>query len=140
MVASPWKSLLPEREITLITPLDLHFLDEVQRHALALHARLRVRRLDAIDDEAVLAGGRAVDRDAVRLGFEVGAWRLRDDGAEVTALGQLHELIGRDAVGALAALDVDERLFGGHLDGFRQARDAQGHVQHLGLTERELDT
>ena len=105
--------------------LDLDFLHEVQRHALALHARLRVGGLDAVDDEAVLAGGRAVDRDAVRLGLEVGARRLRDDRAEVTALGQLHELVGRDAVGALAALDVDERLFGRHLDGFRQARDAK---------------
>ena len=57
-------------------------------------------------------------------------------GAEVTALRQLHELVGRDAVGALAALDVDERLFGRDLDAFRQTGHAQRDVEHLGLAER----
>jgi hypothetical protein len=119
--------------------LDLDFLYEVEGHPLALHARLGVGRLDAVDDEAVLAGGRSVDRNAVRLGLEVGAGRLGDDRAEVTPLRQLHELIGRDAVGALAALDVDERLLRRDLDRFREPGHAQCNIEHLGLAERELD-
>ena len=53
--------------------LDLDFFDEVGDHVLARDAALEVRRLDAVDDEAVLAGAGAVDREAAEL--RLPGWR-----------------------------------------------------------------
>ena len=85
---------------------------------------LQVGRLDAVDDEAVLASARAVDRDAAELGLLVGAGRLRDQRREVAALGQLLDLLGRDAGLARALLGVDDGRFGRDRHGLGDAADA----------------
>ena len=76
--------------------LHLDFFDEVDDDVLARQAALQVGRLDAVDDVAVLAGARAVDREAAELRFLVRARRLRDEGREVAALRQQLNLLGAD--------------------------------------------
>ena len=106
--ALPCKSFVPLLVMTLMTPpvappnsarvaarLDLDFFDEVGDDVLARDAALEVRRLDAVDDVAVLAGARAVDRQPAELRFVVGAGRLRDERREVAALREQVDLLAR---------------------------------------------
>ena len=119
--------------------LDLHFVDEVDDQALAGEAVLQVGRLDAVDDVAVLARARAVDREATELRFLVRAGRLRDERREVAATRQQVDLLGAD-VGLPGILpDVDERRFRGDRHGLLHARQRQRELEPLDLAEADVD-
>ena len=119
--------------------LDLDFLDEVGNHVLARDALLEVRGLDAVDDVAVLAGARAVDRQAAELGFRVGAGRLRDERREIAALREQIDLLARDVRLPRALLDVDERRLGRDLHRFGDAGQPERQIHLLDLAEADAD-
>ena len=147
----PLKLLVPLLVTALITPpsraaefggvaarLDLDFFDEVDDHVLAREAGLQVGRLDAVDDEAVLAGAGAVDREAAQLGFLVGAGRLRHQRGEVAAVRQQLDLLGADVGLARALAHVDERRFRRDLSPSRSTPDErQREVDLLDLAEAD---
>ena len=117
--------------------LDLDFVEEVGNDALARHAALQVRGLDAVDDEPVLASARAIDRQTTELAFVVGAGRLRHEGREVAALRQQVDLLAADAGRARALLRVDQRRLGRDLHVFGDAGDAHRQLDLLDLTQAQ---
>jgi hypothetical protein len=87
----------------------LHFVDEVHDHVLAREAALEIRRLDAVDDVAVLAGARAIDREAAKLPFVIRARRLAHERREVAAVRNQRDLLGTDVRLPRRLLDVNQR-------------------------------
>ena len=59
--------------------LHLNLVDELRQDVMTRQAADQVRGLDAIDDEPVLRGARAVDGDAPELRLLVGPRRLADE-------------------------------------------------------------
>ncbi len=119
--------------------LDLHFVDEVDDQALAGEAVLQVGRLDAVDDVPVLAGARAVDREATELGLLVGAGGLRHERREVAATRQQVDLFRPDVGLPRVLLDVDERRFCGDRDRFLYAGERHRELEPLDLPEADRD-
>ena len=95
----------PPNSAVIAARLDLDFFDEVgDRTFVPDDAGLQVGGLDAVDDEAVLAGAGAVDRDAASFGSR--CWRpgaCVTSVCEVAAMRQQLDLLGAD-VGLARAL------------------------------------
>ena len=131
--APPCSAVKPE-DLTWIS------LDEVREHGLALRPGLEVRRLGAVHEIAVLAGARAVDRQATQLlVLRVDARRREDDARDVAARRQLLELLGADDGCTRALPGVHRRGIAGHLDRFLHAGWAHREREGLDLPEAQLD-
>ena len=113
--------------------LDLHLLDEVGEERRRGDAGPEVRRVDAIEVELVLGGGRAVDRDPAASALLVRAGRQRDERREITSLRQLVDCVGAKVRRGGRLLDVDRRRFGRDLHVLCKARhgERQIHLQEL---------
>ena len=98
-----------------------------------------LRRLGAVDDVAVLAGARAVDRDAARTHLLVGARRLCHDGRAVAAARQLLDRLGRQVGAARALAQVDDRRIARDHDGLGHGADRQSQVNREQLPEPQVD-
>jgi hypothetical protein len=119
--------------------LDLDFFDEIGEEVLARETADDVGRLDAVDDVAILGGGRAVDHDARRLGLVVDTRRLRDERREITRVREQGDLLGAQVRRLAARLHVDDRRFGRDRDVLADGRKLQVELDALDRAELDLD-
>ena len=119
--------------------LHLDLVHEVDDEVAARQAGPEVRRLDAVHDEPVLAGARAVDRQTAQLGLVVGTRGLGDQRREVAPVGQQRDLLLADVRLTRGLLGVDDRRFGRDRHGFRHASHDHRNVDRQDLAETQVD-
>ena len=120
--------------------LDLHLVDEIEQHRLSRRAVLQVRRVHAVDDEAILGSGGAIDLRAAGLAFLLRARRLPQDGGEVASLGHAVDRFLRHRGRGRVSFRVDERRgFSRDRHGFGHAGEREDEVDREVLAELEHD-
>ena len=120
--------------------LHLHLVQEVSDDRLSRRPVLQVGRVHAIDDEAILRPACAVDRDSTGSVFAVGARRHGNHAREVPTFRDALDRSRRNGGRVGVLLDVDERRFSSHLDGFRNRREGKHEIdlEHLAQAETNV--
>ncbi len=119
--------------------LDLHFLEEVRSQWHRAGALLRARRVDPVDDEAVLGARRAVNRDAAGLRLVRRASGLSHDVGEIPTARQQLDFFTRDVGRGRRAGEIDADGGGGNLNRLRDAGHRQRELDARRRADRQVD-
>ena len=101
----------------------------------AVRSGAGVGPIDAVDQEAVLRTGGAVDHEAAAASFEVGAGNLGQDGEQAPAFRDEADGIRGYRGRGRVRLGVDQRGFARDLNRLAHAPDLHGHIDLYLLTQ-----